>query len=58
VQGWQQISGDSETITDAVAEIASAGFTVLNVALRGRAAAEQFASEVIPAVRARVPIPG
>jgi alkanesulfonate monooxygenase SsuD/methylene tetrahydromethanopterin reductase-like flavin-dependent oxidoreductase (luciferase family) len=57
-QGWQRLTGGSETIADRVAEIASAGFTVLNVALPGRVAAEQFASEVIPAVRARLPRPG
>jgi probable F420-dependent oxidoreductase len=58
VQGWQQLAGDSETIADRLAEIARAGFTVLNVALPGREAAEQFASDVIPAVRASVPRPG
>jgi alkanesulfonate monooxygenase SsuD/methylene tetrahydromethanopterin reductase-like flavin-dependent oxidoreductase (luciferase family) len=52
-KGWQQLSGDSETITDRLVEIAGAGFTVLNVALPGREAAEQFASDVIPAVRSR-----
>jgi alkanesulfonate monooxygenase SsuD/methylene tetrahydromethanopterin reductase-like flavin-dependent oxidoreductase (luciferase family) len=53
-QGWQHLTGDSATITDRLAEIAAAGFTVLNVALPGREAAEQFASDVIPAVRARI----
>jgi alkanesulfonate monooxygenase SsuD/methylene tetrahydromethanopterin reductase-like flavin-dependent oxidoreductase (luciferase family) len=57
-QGWQQLTGDSETIAGRLAEIARAGFSVLNVALPGPAAAEQFASEVIPAVRASVPQPG
>ena len=52
-QGWQQLAGDSETITDRLVEIASAGFTVLNVALPGPEAVEHFASDVIPAVRAR-----
>jgi alkanesulfonate monooxygenase SsuD/methylene tetrahydromethanopterin reductase-like flavin-dependent oxidoreductase (luciferase family) len=52
-QGWQRLTGDSETITDRLVEIASAGFTVLNVALPGPDAAEHFASDVIPAVRAR-----
>jgi probable F420-dependent oxidoreductase len=57
-QGWQQLTGDGETITDRLAEIAGAGFTVLNVALPGREAAERFASEVVPAVRARIPWAG
>jgi probable F420-dependent oxidoreductase len=53
-QGWQRLTGDSETLTDRLAEIAGAGFTVLNVALVGREATERFAAEVIPAVRARL----
>jgi probable F420-dependent oxidoreductase len=54
VQGWQQLTGDSKTLTDRLVEVARAGFTVLNVALPGPEATEQFASEVIPAVRARL----
>jgi hypothetical protein len=53
-QGWQQLTGDSKTLTDRLVEVARAGFTVLNVALPGREATEQFASEIIPAVRARL----
>lgn len=53
-QGWQQLSGDSKTLTDRLVEIAQAGFTVLNVALPGPEATGRFAAEVIPAVRARL----
>lgn len=54
VQGWQQLTGDSQTLTDRLVEVARAGFTVLNVALPGPEATEQFAFEVIPAVRVRL----
>lgn len=54
-QGWHQLSGASDTITDRLVEIVEAGFTVINIAFPAPDAIERFATEVIPSVRARLP---
>ncbi|TAK70748.1 MAG: LLM class flavin-dependent oxidoreductase [Actinomycetota bacterium] len=53
-RGWRQLTGDSDAVAGQVAQIAAAGFTVINVAFPVADEIERFAAEVIPAVRARL----
>jgi probable F420-dependent oxidoreductase len=50
-----RISGTSDAVAERLISIGRAGFTVLNVALADAAAREQFAAEVMPAVRDGLP---
>lgn len=53
-QGWRLLTGDSQALAGRLAKVAQAGFTVLNIAFPRPGDAEQFAAEVIPAVRSRL----
>ena len=54
---WRPVSGGSEAIAEQLIGVVQAGFTFLNVVLDDPADRERFASEVIPAVRQRQPLP-
>ena len=56
--GWRQLSGGSEAIAERLAEIATAGFTVINVAFPDPEARERFAAEVAPVVRRELSLAG
>jgi alkanesulfonate monooxygenase SsuD/methylene tetrahydromethanopterin reductase-like flavin-dependent oxidoreductase (luciferase family) len=55
-EGWQELSGDSQSVAERLIAIGQAGFTVLMVALPSRDDVDRFSSEIIPLVRSELAV--